>query len=466
MRNLDLSVRTGERVLLIGASGSGKSTLLMALAGLLDPSGGGDAEGTLLVDGSPPDRARGGVGLVFQDPESQIVLGTAGDDVAFGLENRCVPTPEIWPRVDRALDAVAFPYPPGHRTDALSRGEKQRLALAGVVALEPRVLLLDEPTSNLDPDGAATFRRTLAALAAGVTTMLLVEHRVDDVLAFVDRVVVVASASGVVADGTPDEVFGDDARELERLGVWVPSVREPRSDPIAGAAPRRSGSPLLLADGVAYRHRGAACDALSPTDVALSGGEALAILGPNGSGKSTLALLLGGLLRPSGGTVTAGVAFAPEMRERTPWRWEARQLVRRIGSVFQAPEHQFVAGRVDQELMVGPRRIGLARADAERRAAQLMDRLELGDVAAANPHTLSGGEQRRLSVATALATEPDVLLLDEPTFGLDRHAHGELSRLLAESRDAGRAVAFATHDWLLVDAVADRELMLARRDAP
>src|SRR5687767_9370806 len=183
VRGLDLHIEPGERVLLLGASGAGKSTLLAALAGLLDPSGGGESEGELHVDGRPPHDARDAIGIVFQDPETQLVMARAGDDVAFGLENHCVPTESIWPRVHRALADVGFPYSEDRATAALSGGEKQRLAIAGILVLRPRLLLLDEPTANLDPSGARAIGEVLARVAERRdVTMVLVEHRVAEAL--------------------------------------------------------------------------------------------------------------------------------------------------------------------------------------------------------------------------------------------------------------------------------------------
>ena len=197
VRGLDLRIEPGERVLLLGASGAGKSTLLAALAGLLDTTGGGESEGELRVDGRPPRDARDAIGIVFQDPETQLVMARAGDDIAFGLENHCVPTAAIWPRVHRALAQVHFPYPEDRPTAALSGGEKQRLAIAGALSLRPRLLLLDEPTANLDPVGAQLVRETLAELRA--MTLVLVEHRVTEALPLVDRVVVIEAGGGIVA---------------------------------------------------------------------------------------------------------------------------------------------------------------------------------------------------------------------------------------------------------------------------
>ena len=446
VRGLDLHVDPGERVLLLGASGAGKSTLLAALAGLLDASGGGESEGELRLDGRPPDHARDAVGIVFQDPEAQLVMARAGDDVAFGLENHCVTTEAIWPRVHRALAQVHFPYPEDHSTAALSGGEKQRLAIAGALALRPRLLLLDEPTATLDPGGARTVRDTLAELKE--MTLVLVEHRITEALPLVDRVVVIEAGGGVVADGAPEDIFARHGPRLAELGVWVPGP------PPAGPTRRTTFGPEVAhAEDVAFRYPGAETWALGGVDLAVRAGEALAITGPNGSGKSTLALIIAGLLRPARGRVA--------LDEAEPWSLPARRLVTRVGTVFQDPEHQFVTGRVDEELMVGPLRAGRYAPDARRIAMDLLERLRLTHLAAANPFTLSGGEQRRLSVATALATAPPLLVLDEPTFGQDRRTYAELVSLLAAHCDGGGATLFATHDEDLVASLGDRTLRLA-----
>ena len=436
-------------MLLLGASGSGKSTLLSALAGLLE---GGESEGELRVDGLAPRAARDRTGLVFQDPESSLVMARAGDEVAFGLENRCVPASEIWPRVDEALAMVGFGYGRDRPTDALSGGEQQRLAIAAALALRPALLLLDEPTANLDPGGADMVREALQRVLAGRReTMVLVEHRVADAVELVDRVIVLEAGGGVVADGFPAEVFARRGDELAAAGIWVPDhpLPAPRS------RPRPAAESLLAADRVGYRFPGESSPAVGPLDLEVRSSEALAIVGPNGSGKSTLALLLGGLLRPVTGSVRASDG-------EDVWRLPAPELARRIGSVFQDPEHQFLTGSVREELSVGPMRNGRTAAEMARRAEALMDRLHLAALAEANPFTLSGGEKRRLSVATALTGEPRTLVLDEPTFGQDRRTAVELLDLLAAQRDEGSAICFVTHDAAFVDALADRTLELGR----
>ena len=383
-------------------------------------------------------------------------MGRAGDDVAFGLENRCVPTDLIWPRVDAALAGVEFPYGRDRPTHALSGGERQRLALAGVLALQPGLLLLDEPTANLDPDGAGKVRRGLELLLATLgPTMVLVEHRVDEVLSLVDRVIVLGEG-GVVADGQPETVFARQGAALTEAGVWVPG-----HGPATESRPRRrAAQPLLVGRELAYRYPAAATDALVAADVELRSSDALAVTGPNGSGKSTLAMLLAGLLRPRSGTLVATAALAHERAGESPARWTPRRLVRRIGTVFQNPEHQFLAATVRNELELGPRAVGTGAAGAAARGEELLGRLRLEHLADANPFTLSGGEKRRLSVATALATEPAVLVLDEPTFGQDRRTWAELLRLLAIFRDDGGGICVVSHDAAFVEALADRSLVM------
>jgi len=226
LRDVSLNITPGERVLLLGASGSGKSTLLQALGGVLGGADEGEELGELLVDGVPAAQAHGRVGMVLQDPDTQTILARVGDDVAFGCENLGVAREEIWPRVSSALDAVGLDLPLNRSTTALSGGQKQRLALAGVLAMRPGAILLDEPTANLDPAGARDVRDAVkSALDATGATLVVIEHRIDIWLPLVDRVIVLG-ASGettvVLADGTPDAVLGARGAELAAAGVWVP----------------------------------------------------------------------------------------------------------------------------------------------------------------------------------------------------------------------------------------------------
>src|SRR5690606_10849603 len=226
LRDVSLSIAPGERVLLLGASGSGKSTLLQALGGVLGGADEGEELGELVVDGVPAAQAHGRVGMVLQDPDTQTILARVGDDVAFGCENLGVPREEIWPRVDAALDAVGLDLPRDRSTAALSGGQKQRHALAGVLAMRPGAILLDEPTSNLDPAGVEEVRDAVKnVLEAAGATLVVIEHRIDVWLPLVDRVIVLGveeDSTVVLADGTPEAVLGTRGEELAAAGVWVP----------------------------------------------------------------------------------------------------------------------------------------------------------------------------------------------------------------------------------------------------
>ena len=443
---VELSIAPGERVLLLGASGSGKSTVLQAWAGVLGGSDEGDQRGSLTVDDRPVAESRGRVGLLLQDPDAQLVLARARDDVAFGPENLGVPAAQIAERVDLALRAVGLDLPADAEGARLSGGQRQRLALAGVLALEPAALLLDEPTAQLDPAGVVDVARAVDGLVRerGLT-LVVVEHRVEVWAALVDRVVVLDDGR-VVADGPVEEVLAEQGAELSARGVWVPG-REPEH-PAAASALR--GDVLVEAAGLDVQPAGGEPIPLG-LDLEVRAGEIVALTGPNGSGKSTLLLTLAGLLPPAAGSIEALAAGAPE-------RWSSADLAARFGVVFQNPEHQFVAGTVRDELAVGP--------VARERGDGLLERLGLRRLGGVSPFSLSGGEQRRLSVGTALAAAPPVLLLDEPTFGQDSRTWAELAALLAEHRDAGGAVVMATHDRALVEALGAREVALPAPGAP
>lgn len=477
VRALDLDIRPGERVLLLGPSGAGKSTLLHALAGVLgdvDDDGGdagdSDESGSLLVDGSSPREQRGRAGLMQQDPETQVVLSRVGDDVAFGAENLAVPRDAIWARVHEALDDVGLAHLPlDHPTSALSGGQKQRLALAGILAMRPGLILLDEPTANLDPAGVLEVREAVGrCLDKTGATLVVVEHRVSVWKDLVDRIVVLqpgsAAGDAVLLDGPPDQVLEDARAMLMEAGVWVPGyVPDTRTRSATGA-----GSLLLAAENLAVsraRPHRSGFRKVPPVPVQegisaqVRAGQALAVTGPNGAGKSTFALTLAGLLEPVAGRVSATLDLS-RGAGIDPYNWKAEQLIERIGTVFQEPEHQFVTGKVLDELLFGPRHLG----HGEERVDELLERLRLTHLVDANPYTLSGGEKRRLSVATVLAAHPQVLVLDEPTFGQDANTWAELASFLSELLDAGTAVVSVTHDAEFTAALGGTELRLPAAD--
>lgn len=477
---LDLDISPGERVLLLGPSGAGKSTLLHALAGVLGDAdddgeaGESDETGSLLVDGGSPRGQRGRAGLMQQDPETQVVLSRIGDDVAFGAENLAVPRDAIWPRVHEALADVGLSHLPlDHPTSALSGGQKQRLALAGILAMRPGLILLDEPTANLDPAGVLEVRDAVArCLDKTGATLVVVEHRVSVWKDLVDRIVVLQPGSGanpaVLLDGPPDRVLAEARTMLTAAGVWVPEYVPSTRGRAAEQAPGAGGL-LLATENLAVsrqRPRRKGFRTVPPVPVQegitaqVRAGQALAVTGPNGAGKSTFALTLAGLLEPVKGTVSATTDLS-RGAGITPYQWKAERLIERIGTVFQEPEHQFVTGKVLDELLFGPRHLG----HGEDRVDELLERLRLRHLVDANPYTLSGGEKRRLSVATVLAASPQVLVLDEPTFGQDANTWAELASFLSELLDAGTAVVSVTHDAEFTAALGGTELKLAAAEA-
>ncbi len=454
VRDVDLRIEPGQRVLLLGASGSGKSTLLHGLAGVLGGADEGEQEGELLLDGAPAASTRGRAGLVLQDPDSQAILARVGDDVAFGCENLGVPRAQIWSRVRAALDAVGLDVPLDRATSALSGGQKQRLALAGVLAMRPGALLLDEPTANLDPAGVTEVRDAVArATSATGATLVVVEHRLDAWLPVVDRVVVLG-AGGVLADGPAEAVLSARGAELAAAGVWVPGIPPPFPPP-PSAPP---GATLLRGAGlVVARRRGE--PVAGPLEAEVRASEVLGIVGRNGSGKSTLGLTLAGLLPPDAGRVEASPSLSAGLAG-DPISWPARALLTRIGMVFQEPEHQLLATTVRGELEVGPRALGLDAGEIGARVDELLERLRLARLAEANPFTLSGGEKRRLTVAAMLATGPQVMVLDEPTFGQDAATWAQLVAIIASLRDEGAAVVAISHDEQVLTALHARRLLL------
>ena len=460
LSDVDLDIAPGERVLVLGPSGSGKSTLMGGLAGLLGGAEEGEATGTLTVDGVAPAEARGRVGLLMQDPEAQVVLARVGDDVAFGMENLGVAREEIWPRVENSLEAVGLSVPLDHSTTELSGGQKQRLALASILAMGPGLLLLDEPTANLDPSGVAEVRAAVEKVVERTgATMVVVEHRVDVWASLVDRVIVVADGS-IAADGPLDEVLAQQGDALRERGIWLPG------DDVAaevGPAPEIAPASSEAAPIARVTDLTIGYDASAPVrsgiDLTIERGVSTCIVGANGAGKSTFALTLAGLLPPLEGAVEVETS---DGTAGDPHEWSSKQLLGRMSMVFQEPEYQFLAATVAEELAIGPRAAGMTDEEIAPLVDEHLEALGLTKLARANPMTLSGGEKRRLSVATALISAPELLILDEPTFGQDRGTWLGLVRLLRAALDRGVTLVSITHDPAFVAAMGQRVVDLGQ----
>ena len=446
---------SGACLLVVGPSGSGKSTLGLALAGLIPLDIPGEVRGELSVDGldprvTPPGVMAARVGIVFQDPGSQLVMERVEDDVAFGLENRAWPRPAMLQRVPEVIAEAGLAGLERRRSNRLSGGQGQRLALAGVLAPRPAILVLDEPTANLDPDGARAFFAELERLRTErSTTIVLVEHRVEAAWPLADLVLALGRDGVPIDMGAPDAVLQRSGARMAAAGIWLP-VRmgdTPRPGPILTGAVRPDTVATAAHVDFAYE-RGA--PVLQGVNLTFGAGERVVLVGPNGSGKSTLGRLLVGILRPTTGTV--------RLLDADPARIPATLLARRAGYVFQDPEAGFLTDTVRDEVMLG-------LAPDERHAAPaLMERLRLplDEFGARSPYRLSGGEARRLSLACTLVRRPALLVLDEPTFGQDRLGYDGLLEILRERLDAGVCLVAATHDQRLVADIASRVVELDR----
>lgn len=425
LADVSLSLEPGEIVLLLGASGSGKSSLVRALAGLVPHFHGGRFGGRVEVAGRDTRRARpaelaGDVASVFQDPEDQVVFSRVRTEVAFGLENVGAAPARIGPRAEEALVLVGAGHLADRRVEELSGGELQRVCLASALALEPRLLLLDEPTSQLDPAGARAFLELVERLARDRgTAVVLSEQRPALPLELADRVVFL-EAGRVLCDLPREAALAWLARERP---AWAAPARE--REPLL-----RIGETCVRLARVSFSYAQAA-DVVSEVHFSVRRGEVVALAGPNGSGKTTLAKLAAGLLEPRAGTVT------------------------RVGAaayLSQDPGRYLVCERADEEVALG---VGGDLARARRALAAV----GLAGLEGRHPRDLSSGERERLALASVLVVEPALLVLDEPTRGVDPERKAELAALLrAQAPDRGTLV--VTHDLRFAAEVADRVVTL------
>ncbi|MCS4592577.1 ATP-binding cassette domain-containing protein [Brevibacterium sediminis] len=466
---LDLQIAAGEKVLLLGASGAGKSTFLHAVAGVL-PEESGEATGELLVGGEKPDPRRGSTGLVLQDPDSQVIFSRIGDDVAFGMENLGLPSETIDAQVPESLQALGLDLPPEHPSAALSGGQKQRLALAGIHAMAPEVIVLDEPTANIDPASAAEVRDAVLTVQAETqATMLVVEHRVELWIDHVDRVIVLGR-DGIAAQGPPAQIFSDPdpTDTLVDCGIWMPRHSpDPRRGGTAeiNRTTGRLGEVLLRTHRLSVARPRMAAPTAAGLELSLRAGQALGIVGANGAGKSTTALTLAGLLPEFSGQVLAEAPLQDGAKRARPFAWPSKQLAARIGMVFQEPAHQFLTSSVATELELGPRLAGWSAAESQARVDELLEGLGLTGLAQAHPQSLSGGEKRRLSVAAMLAPRPRVLIVDEPTFGQDALTWARLVEMFLDVLEHGSAVVAVSHDQAFLEAIGADLLQLGDRSS-
>ena len=486
---IDLEVASGEFVAIMGATGGGKTTLCLALNGIVPHSTGGIIGGNVIVSDLNTKRCSVAelaqhVGLVFQEPETQLFNMTVETEIAFGLENLGLPRADMDKRISWALSLVKMSAFRQRAPFQLSGGQKQRVAIAAMLAMQPKILVLDEPTANLDPVGKREVFTAVQTLRCQLDmTIIMVSHESEQIANFADRVVVLDKGR-VAMNDSPTAVFPQVSR-LQQIGLVVPQISEAaqrlnqqhgtnygfvRLEDVmwtSGGAeeqgskgelrntqypiPNTDQPPAIQIHDLHFGY--------DPTNLVLNGisaeigtGEMVALIGQNGSGKTTLAKQVNGLLRPLRGSIHL---FGQDSTSQS-----VGELARTVGYVFQNPDHQIFSPTVREELAVGPRNLGLPEDEIERRVNEALLRFHLQPYADKQPALLSFGLRRKVSVAAVVAMETAVLILDEPTTGLDWRSTQELMAILHDLQTNGRTMLIITHDMRLVADYVPRCLLL------
>jgi energy-coupling factor transporter ATP-binding protein EcfA2 len=493
LKDFSLSIAPGTMVLLVGPTGCGKTTAVLTMNGLVPASTGGTLTGEIAVDGMSTKnhftpQLASKVGVVFQDPEGQMCALFLEDEIAFGLENLKYDVETILRRVDEMLAFIDLQGMSDKSVYELSGGQKQKVNFASVLAMRPSLLVADMPTANLDPIGSQEVLRVLRDLVSGgETTCLIIENRVDELADLADRVVVMSEGQ-IQIDGHPHVVFGDHGRKLrDEIGIDIPQVvslaldlreagcdigipltvaeaadalygayRDGRieivSNPEARPQPAPAGSPLIETKDVTYTYADGT-NALKGVSFQMSRGEVFAIIGNNGSGKTTLAKHLVGLLRPSSGSISVA-----GMNTSTT---DVRDIAKRVTYVFQYPDQQFVTQKVYDELAFNLHQADYPDDEVDRRVEEMLARFQLTSFKEKSPFLLSGGEMRSLSVACMLTLDPEIVILDEPTYGQDLAHVTALMRILEEQLEKGMSIILITHDMRLVAEYANHVLVMS-----
>ena len=484
LKDISLELPDGQLILLIGPSGAGKSTLLRCLNGLVPHFSGGVLSGRVRVAGLDPVAATPRllsqhVGFVFQDPEAQFVTDRVEDEIAFALENAAMPPQAMRVRVEETLDLLGLTPLRDRPLQQLSGGERQRVAIAAALALRPKLLVLDEPTSQLDPKSAEDVLNALVRLNHDLgLTIILAEQRLERVLPFVDSVIYLPAA----ADDGP-VLYADTLTAMQAVKLvpplvavgkalgwqplpltvkeglrfsrpWLAAQRQAGAAlPLPSVQRQPRGEPTLQARGLRVRYRRQ--EILRGVDLSLWPGEIVVLMGRNGAGKTTLLRTLVGLLRPYAGDVSIG---GHPNTGRT-----VAEICRQVGYLPQDPNTLLFAESVQDELLVTlHNHQGSEDLQQENFPSQLLARLGLADKTAAYPRDLSVGERQRVALAAVTVTQPATLLLDEPTRGLDYQAKMALEQLLRGWRDDGTAILVVTHDVELAAVIADRVILMSQ----
>ncbi|SDI26398.1 ABC transporter ATP-binding protein [Natribacillus halophilus] len=484
--------RSGSRSLILGPSGVGKSTLILALNGIIPQSLDAEVSGEIAIGDVHPQHQTVGemsrkVGILFQDPETQFCMYSVEEEVAFGLENLQVPREKMEPVIHDSLQNAGLLHVRQEPIHALSGGMKQKLALACLMAIDPEVLILDEPTANLDPQATIDVFALIDHWGKRANkTMIFIEHQLDDMIHFIDDVIILNKSGKVAYTGKPRALFQEHANRLFADGIWLPKtvrtaitledrikwdpfplvlteleqqlkkegIPQPAMPYPKAEEEPKSEKPIVEMQDVYYQydHKSKSPFVLSGLTLHIHRGEFVALAGPNGAGKSTVAQLLLGVKKPSSGII--------KWKDRPLASWPGDQFMSQIGLVMQNPESQFITERVDEEISFGPKRMGWSKDELQSHVDQLLETFDLAHVRAQNPFSLSQGQKRRLSVATMLFNHQELLILDEPTFGQDAANTEQLMKLLKSLQKQGKTILMITHDMGLADQYASRMIVL------
>ncbi len=495
LRGVDLTVDEGEFILLTGPSGCGKTTFCRCLNGLIPHFYHGELEGEVTVTGlstreNSTAKLAQNVGLIFQNPDNQIFALTVEKDVAFGLENLGIPKELMLEDIDWALEKTGISHLRERGTHELSGGQKQRLSIASILAMRPKLLVLDEPTSFLDPLGAIRIFKVLEVLNRdhGIT-IILIEHRVDLASQYVDRVILVSDGQ-ILRTGAPEEVFT--LEETRLTGVGIPKILElskrlnqrglafeplplspdsfieqlERNIPpmdvrrvkktvvqdLEGFTGEHNMSPIIRVEDVSYTYP-SGVQALNGVSLTIHKGEFVAIMGENGAGKTTLVKHFNGLLRPQEGRIIVDGVDVSQV--------SVASLSRKVGLVFQNPDDQLFSENVESEISFALNNFGFEKEVVEKRVDWALNLLNLEQYRKSSPFILSGGERKRVALASVLAWDPEIVVLDEPTIGQD-YAQKELLRhFLMQLRTQGKTTIIVTHDVEFVAECKPRIVLMA-----
>ena len=483
IENINLKVRTGEVVLITGPSGAGKTTLCSCLNGLVPQFHNGVLKGQVLVKGKDTKKTRVGVlsslvGLVFQDPESQLISPTVADEIAFGPENLAVPHDEIIKRVEESLEIARLKGFEEREPHNLSGGEQQACAIAAIFAMYPEIYVMDEPTSNLDPLGTQHVLSMIVKVAKERgKTLLIAEHKLEEILPLVDRVVIMDrgqivrddTVEGALSKGDIEHVFTRPSlvRLAEKLQLeaqpliaeqFYPALTQKYKlngltvDERPMAEKKDKGDPIIEIRGLRHSYDGINA-ALNGVDLTIYQGELLSILGRNGSGKTTLVKHINGLLKPVEGSV---IVLGQDTTQTT-----TAQLAKNVGFCFQNPNHQMITFVVKDELALGPKSLGLDQEEIERRSLQALEFVGMAGQMEADVMALGKGQKQRLALASVLTMKPEILIIDEPTTGQDPQMTEDIFEIIRRLNEEGTTVLVITHKFDYAAAYTERAVILA-----